>query len=123
MNLLSGGFISGNKVVLDDYLILLPGRVFPLVHNDQRVTLGMRPEAVNISAEPTSPNGIGLAAEVEALEADFVHRIQTVYLRTGRCTYSGQCPIDLKLQIGQRVKAEIDPERLYFFDTNSGLRI
>ena len=123
MNLLSGGFISGNKVVLEDYLVPLPGRVFPLVQNDQRVTLGMRPEAVNISAEPTSPNGIGLAAEVEALEADFVHRIQTVYLRSGRWTYSGQCPIDLKLQIGQRVKAEIDPERLYFFDTNSGLRI
>ena len=123
MNLLSGGFISGNKVVLEDYLVPLPGRVFPLVQNDQRVTLGMRPEAVNISAELTSPNGVRLAAEVEALEADFVHRIQTVYLRSGRWTYSGQCPIDLKLQIGQRVKAEIDPERLYFFDTNSGLRI
>ena len=97
--------------------------LFSLVQNDQRVTLGMRPEAVNISAELTSPNGVRLAAEVEALEADFVHRIQTVYLRSGRWTYSGQCPIDLKLQIGQRVKAEIDPERLYFFDTNSGLRI
>ncbi len=123
MNLFSGGFISGNKLVLDADLISLPGRVFPLVQNDQRVTLGMRPEAVNVSAETTSTNGIRLAAEVEAFESDFVHRIQTVYLRTGRWTYSGQCPIDLKLQIGQRVQGEIDPERLYFFDTNSGLRI
>jgi len=123
MNLFSGGFISGNKLVLDDYLIPLPKRVFPLVQNDQRVTLGMRPEAVNVSAEALSTNGIQLAGEVEALESDFVHRLQTVYLRTGRWTYSGHCPIDMKLQIGQRVHVSIDPERLYFFDTNSGLRI
>jgi ABC-type sugar transport system ATPase subunit len=83
----------------------------------------MRPEAVNVSAEAIPSNGIRIAAEVEAFEADFVHRIQTVYLRSGRWTYSGQCPLDMKLQIGQRVQAEVDPERLYFFDTNSGLRI
>ncbi|MEO5887472.1 MAG: hypothetical protein ABIQ77_07405, partial [Anaerolineales bacterium] len=85
--------------------------------------LGMRPETVMVSAEATSTNGIQLAAEVEAFESDFVHRIQTVYLRTGRWIYSGQCPIDMKLQIGQRVQVNIDSERLYFFDTNSGLRI
>ena len=123
MNLFSGGFISGNKLVLDEYLIPLPKRVFPLVQNEQRLTLGMRPEAVNISAGGTSTNGIQLAAEVEAFESDFVHRLQTVYFRTGRWNYSGQCPIDMKLQIGQRVQVSIDPERLYFFDTNSGLRI
>ena len=123
MNLFSGGYISGDKLVLDEDLISLPSSVFPVVQNDQRVTLGMRPEAVNISAEAISSSGIRMAAEVEAFEADFVHRIQTVYLRSGRWTYSGQCPLDMKLQIGQRVQAEVDPERLYFFDTNSGLRI
>ena len=123
MNLFSGGFISGNKLVLDDDLIPLSKRVFPLVQNDQRVTLGIRPEAVNVSAATLSTNGIHLAAEVESFESDFVHHLQTVHLRTGRWTYSGQCPIDMKLQIGQRVQAGIDPERLYFFDTNSGLRI
>lgn len=123
MNLFSGGFISGNKLVLDEDLIPLPKRVFPLVQNDQRVTLGMRSEAVNVSAEATSTNGIQLAGEVEAFESDFVHRLQTVHIRTGRWTYYGQCPIDMKLQIGQMAQVSIDPERLYFFDTNSGLRI
>ena len=123
MNLFSGGFISGNKLVLDDDLIPLSKRIFPLVQNDQRVTLGIRPEAVTVSAEATSTNAIQLTAEVEAFESDFVHRIQTVHIRTGRWTYSGQCPIEVKLQIGQRVQVNIDPERLYFFDTNSGLRI
>jgi len=123
MNLFSGGFISGNKLVLDDTLIPLPQRVFPLVQNGQSVTLGIRSEAVNVSAEATSTNGIQLRAEVEALESDFVHRIQTVHLRTGRWMYSGLCPLDMKLQIGQPVQAQIEPEHLYFFDAKSGLRL
>src|SRR5688500_2078070 len=76
MDLLSGGFISGNKLVLDDILIPLPERLLPLVQNDQPVTLGMRRETVNVSAEPASTNGVQLRAEVATLESDFVHRIQ-----------------------------------------------
>jgi ABC-type sugar transport system ATPase subunit len=123
MNLLSGGSISGSKLVLDDTLIALPERIYPLVQNGQSVTLGMRREAVNVSTESTSTNGIQLRGEIEALESDFVHRTQTVHLRTGRWNYSGLCPLDMKLQIGQRVQAQIDPEHLYFFDTTSGLRL
>ena len=123
MNLFAGGFISGSKLVLDDYLIPLPARVFPLVQNDQPVTLGMRPEAVNVSVGTPSTNRIQLKGEVETSESDFVHRVQTVQIRTGRWTYFGHCPMDIKLQIGQRVQVEIDPESLYFFDTNSGVRI
>lgn len=123
MNLLSGGFTSGKNLVMDDYLIPLPERVLHLVQNDQDVTLGMRPEAVTVTAETESPNGIQLPGEVEALESDFVHHVQLVHIRTGRWTYSGHCTIDVKLQIGQRVQASIDPERLYFFDTSSGVRI
>ena len=125
MDLLSGGFISGNKLVLDDILIPLPKRLLPLVQNDQPVTLGMRRETVNVSAEPASTNGIRLQlrAEIETLESDFVHRTQTVHLRTGRWSYSGLCPLDVKLQIGQLVQAQIGPEHLYFFDAGSSLRL
>ncbi len=123
MNVLSGGSISGSNLVLDEYLIPLPERVHPLVRNDQLVTIGIRAEAVTVSTETQSTNGIQLQGEVEALESDFVHHVQLVHIRTGRWTYSGHCPIDVKLQIGQRVQAGIDPERLYFFDSNSGLRI
>ena len=123
MNLLSGGFISGSELALDEYLIPLPARLLPLIRNDRHVTLGMRPEAVSVSVETHSTNGIQLPAEVESFEADFVHRVQTVQIRTRRWTYSGHCSIDVKLQIGQMVQASIDPEHLYFFDTNSGERI
>src|ERR1700752_206414 len=123
MNLLSGGFISGSELALDEYLIPLPARLLPLIRNDRHVTLGMRPEAVSVSVETHSTNGIQLPAEVESFEADFVHRVQTVQIRTRRWTYSGHCSIDVKLQIGQMVQASIDPEQWYFFHTNSGERI
>lgn len=123
MDLLSGGFIAGNKLVLDDTLIPLPERLFPLVQDGQAVTLGMRRERVNVTAEPASTTGIQLQAEVETFESDFVHRTQTIHLRTGRWGYSGLCPLDVKLQIGQLVQAQIDPEHLYFFDAGSSLRL
>jgi len=123
MNLSQSGVISGNKLVLDDYLIPLPRRIFSLVENGQRVTLGMRREAVTLSADSISTNGIQLRGEVEGVEADHAHRTQTVYIRTGHWTYTSVSSMDIKLQVGQLVNVSIDPERLYFFDTGSGLRL
>jgi ABC-type sugar transport system ATPase subunit len=123
MNLLSGGFVSGDKLVLGDVLIPLPVHVLSRVQKDQPVTLGIRQEAVNISTQETSTGEIRLPAEVESMEADYVHRTQTVHLRTGNWNYLGLCSLDIQLRIGQSVRAQLDPERLYFFDTRSGLRI
>ena len=123
MNLFSGGFVSGNKLTLDDDLIPLPERVLALVQNDQSVTMGIRPEAVKVSTELQATNGIQLSGEVEALESDFVHHTQLAQIRTRRWTYWGYCPLEINLQIGGRVHARLDPERLYFFDTESGTRI
>jgi hypothetical protein len=85
--------------------------------------MGIRRQTVNVSVEGRSTNGIQLRAEIEAFEADFVHRIQVVFLRTGKFTFSGLCPMDMKLHAGQLVYVEIDPEHLYFFDTKSGKRL
>lgn len=123
MSLLSGGFISGNKLVLGDTLLPLPERVLPLVQDNQSVTLGIRQEAVNVSVDAASTKGIQLPAEVDSFETDYVHRTQTVHLRTGQWKYAGLCPLDLNFSIGQSVHAQLDPERLYLFDTNSGVRI
>lgn len=123
MALFSGGVISGNKLVLDDTLIPLPRLIFSLVKDGQQVTLGVRREAVSVSTELTPTDGIQLQGEVEAFESDYVHRIQTVHVLTGRWRYSGICPLEVKLQVGQWVRAQIDPEQLYFFDTKSGLRL
>jgi ABC-type sugar transport system ATPase subunit len=123
MNLLSGGSISGDRLVLGNELIPLSKRVHPLVQNGQRVTFGFRREAVKVPAENDSGNGIQLRGEVEALEPDYAQRTQVVYIRNGLWNYEGLCPLDGKLKVGQIVHVEIDPERLYFFDTDSGLRL
>ena len=123
MSLLSGGYISGDKLVLGEYLISLPQRVLPRVQDHQSVTLGMRQEAVTISSDSTSTNGITIPATVESAEADYVHRTQTVRLRTGLWSYSGLCSLDLNLSIGQSVHVELDREGLYVFDTKSGVCI
>jgi len=123
MDLFPGGSISGGRLVLDDYSFPLSERVFPLVENGQLVTLGMRREGVKVSVEAPPVNAIRFRAEVEAIEPDLVHRVQLVYVRMGRFSFTGLCPMDVRLQDGQLIYVEIDPAQLYFFDTNSGLRI
>jgi len=122
MDLLSGS-ISEDRLILDNFSIPLPSHISSRVKNGQSVTLGMRRETVKISVETQSTNGIQLPVEAEAFESDFVHHTQTVYVRMGQFTFSGLCPMDIRLQVGQSVQAEIDPERLYFFDTQSGRRL
>ena len=90
MNFFDGGSISGSKLVLDDYLIPLPRRIFSRVENGQHVTLGVRREAVTLSDGTNSANEIQLRGEIEALEPDYSHHSQTVYIRTGRWTYSSR---------------------------------
>ena len=123
MSLLSGGYISGDKLVLGDYLIGLPQRVLARVQDHQSVTLGMRQEAVTISIDSASTNGITIAAQVESAEVDYVHRTQTLQLRTGPWSYSGLCSLDLNFAIGQTIHVELDREGLYVFDTKSGVCI
>ncbi|MBK9927435.1 MAG: ABC transporter ATP-binding protein [Anaerolineales bacterium] len=123
MDLLSGGSISGGRLILGDYSFPLSERIFPLVQNGQQVTLGLRCETIKISAESQPDGGIQLRAEIEAIEPDLVHHVQIVYVRMGQFTYSGLCPMDVKLHIGQLIHVTIDSERLYFFDTISGERL
>lgn len=123
MDLFPNGSISGGRLVLGEYSFPVPGRIFSLVQDGQQVTLGTRREDVTISAEEMSGGGIQFRAEVEAIEPDLVHRVQIVYVRMGYINYSGLCPPDVKLHVGQLVHVAINPERLYFFDSLSGKRL
>lgn len=123
MNLFEGGSISGGKLILDEYLIPIPGHIFTRVQNGQQVTLGARREALKLSVDSNSIHENQFRAEIEALEPDYSRQTQTVYVRTGSWVYSCFCSLDLKLHVGQLVTVAIDPDRLYFFDTKTGLRI
>jgi ABC-type sugar transport system ATPase subunit len=123
MDLFPSGSISDGRLILDDLSIPIPGDINPLVEDGRQVTLGVRRETVKITADGRSSNSIQVQAEAEAFESDFVHHNQTVFLRRGRFAFSGICPLDTELRVGQTLQAEIDPEALYFFDTQSGRRL
>lgn len=123
MDLFPSGSVWEGRLMLGEYSFPLPRRTLSLVQNSQQVTMGSRREAVRVSVEAPSPNGIQASAEVESSESDFVHHMQIVFLRMGALKFTGVCPMDLKLSAGQNVHVVIDPERLYFFDTTSGKRL
>jgi ABC-type sugar transport system ATPase subunit len=123
MDFYPSGSVSDGRLVLGEYSFPLPYRTLSSVENGQQVTMGSRREAVHVSADASSTNGIQFSAEVESFESDFVHRVQLVFLRMGSLKFTGVCPIDVKLYVGQNVPIMIDPERLYFFDTRSGKRL
>jgi ABC-type sugar transport system ATPase subunit len=109
--------------VLGEEAFPLPNRIHRLVQNGQRITLGFRREAVTVSAEKRPGEAVQLRGEIEALEPDYASRTQVVYIRNGAWTYTGQCPLETKLALGQQVHCEVDTERLYFFDGESGARL
>jgi ABC-type sugar transport system ATPase subunit len=123
MDLYPSGSVSGGRLFLDEYSFPIPDRIFPLVRDGQQVTLGTRREDVKISGEAMPIDAMQFRAEVEAIEPDLVHHVQVVYIRMGKIAYSGLCPQDVKLHVGQLVHAAIAPDRLYFFDTVSGKRL
>lgn len=122
MDLFPSGSVSDRWLVLEGYTFHIPESI-PFIANGQQVTMGVRRESVSVLPEARPANGIHLRAEVEAFESDFVHRTQTVFLRMGKLQYSGLCPLDVKLHVGQLVHVEIDPQGLFFFDTLSGKRL
>jgi multiple sugar transport system ATP-binding protein len=123
MDLLPSGPFSEGRLILEGYSFPLPEAIHSFLGQGQQVTMGVRRETVKVSPDAHSSNGIQLRAEVEAFESDFVHRTQSVFLRMGRLEYSGLCPLDVKLHVGQPVYVDIDPENLYFFDTHTGRRL
>jgi ABC-type sugar transport system ATPase subunit len=123
MDLLPGGSISNGELILGEYHLPLPKRISPLVQNGQSIILGVRRENVKLPTETSSKTGIQLRAEVEGFESDFAHQVQIVFLRMGRLLFSGHAPLDAKLQAGQSIQVEIDPEHLHFFDSKSEQRL
>jgi ABC-type sugar transport system ATPase subunit len=123
MDLFPSGSVSNGRLVLGEYAFPLPEAILPLLQNRQQVTMGLRRETVKVLPLTESGDGIHFLAEVEAFESDFVHHTQTVFLRMGRSQFSGLCPLDVRLHVGQQVPVETQPENLYFFDTHSGRRL
>ncbi|MFN8412122.1 MAG: ATP-binding cassette domain-containing protein [Anaerolineales bacterium] len=123
MDLLPSGSVSNGQLLLDNYHFPLPRRILSMVENGQEITVGIRREHAQVSAEAFSSDEFQLQAEVEACESDFAHQIQIVHIRAGNINFSGTCPMDIKLHNGQSISVQISPDKLYFFDTKSEQRL
>ncbi len=126
MTLLSSGRVSAGNLVLGELQIPLPERVRAVVREGQTIVLGMRPDAVSVAGERDLPGtggyplGIPLQGQIEAVEPDYARHTQLLQLRTGALSYSGLCPLDVQLSVGDSLQVQLDPESLYFFDEVSG---
>ena len=123
MNLLAGGIVADGRLRLDEFSVPLPPELVSRVQTGQTLTLGFRQGAVTLGVGEGSLSGNPLPGQVEACEPDFAQQTQLVHLRSGRWTFSGFCPLDLPLALGQPVTASLDPAQLFFFDGVSGLRL
>jgi ABC-type sugar transport system ATPase subunit len=120
MNLLEGGTVSGSVLRLGQISIPLPGSIKTTVRPDQRLTVGVRPEAVRIvSGDQPVGAGLCLRGTVEVIEPDFARKTQLVHLRRGDMAYAATGELDHELYIGAEIETIAPTDQLYFFDSRN----
>ncbi len=124
MNLLTGGMVADDTLHLNDLVIPLPEQVRSQVRAGQKVTLGIRPEAVRLvrGDQPLS-DGVRVRGVVEVIQPDFAHRAQLVYVRTGTLSYAATDVLDMSLSVGETVEVIFPANESYFFDGETERRI
>jgi ABC-type sugar transport system ATPase subunit len=124
MNLLAGGAVGDGMLRLGEIGLSLPDEIKAQVTAGQGVTVGVRPEVVRLTFDDTAPPGvINLRGAVGAIEPDFAHRTQLVHVEVGSATCAATGDLDLPLDLGDEVRLLLPMDQLYFFDSESDLRI
>lgn len=112
MNLFKGEVIN-NKFFFQNIEVPIP-----FDYKKREIILGFHPSGVKISKEST--NVIGEIFFVESLPAD---KFQTLHLELGKNTLKIQVPRDEgPFKVGDKLYLKL-PEKIYFFDPDSGERI
>ncbi|MFN2269751.1 MAG: ABC transporter ATP-binding protein [Anaerolineae bacterium] len=124
MNLFAGGAVVDGVLHFEEMAVPLPDAIGAQVDAGQRLILGVHAEAASlVYGDRPAPEGIHLRGLVEIIEPDFGHRLQMVYVRTGKFAYAVSGPLDPALDIGAEVSVVFPTDRLYFFDGESERRI
>ena len=126
MNLVSDGTVAEGALRWDQLSIPLPPHVREGVSAGQALILGIRPEAVQVvtpDGDPPPPDGIRLQGIVDVIEPDFARRRQVIYARTGEVSYAAVGPLDVSLNVGDKVVVVFPSDRLFFFDGTSERRL
>jgi multiple sugar transport system ATP-binding protein len=119
-------FIEGDLAVEDGAALIRSGesaikapgaQALRLTGDTRSLVMGIRPEHVHLSS---SPNGDALG-QVELLEP--VGPVTYVDVRLGAVPLRASVPAGTALEPGQTVGIAFEPDRLHFFDRESGVRI
>ena len=124
MNLLPVGTVQGDTIRLPGLEVPLPIPLLAKLHAGQQLTLGIRPEGVQVlGPHERRPEYLLVHGHAEVVEPDFGRSIQLVYIRTAHFTIAAVAPIDLPVHACHPVSAQIDPTYLHFFDGVSERRL
>jgi len=105
---------EGVRFVRGDFTLIAPVRL----EGEQEVLLGIRPEHLQVLLSPT-PGSV--AAEVEIIQPLGLERI--VDLRAGPLVLKAIVPVDIPIQLRQKVWLLWPPEHLFVFDAVTEERI
>jgi ABC-type sugar transport system ATPase subunit len=119
-----------NGVISDSQLNLgrtgrfpLPQTLAPHVKSDQKLIVGIRPEAARIWTGDGIPDGLLFRGTIDVVEPDFSRRRQTAYISTADFTCSVTAPLETQLVRGYQVEVHFPSAALYFFDGDTEGRI
>jgi hypothetical protein len=88
------------------------------------VIVGFRSEAGGPASDARqSADGLLLAGEIEAIEPDFVRRVQYLRVRSGDAGWSVSLPLDEGWHTGEVIHILFPEDALYFFDAMTGERL
>ena len=128
MNLLPGGIITDGALQLGESRLPLPDAIRAQVQTGQGVTLGIRPETIqlawasNASVHRPVAGGARLRGTVHMIEPDFARQEQTVYIHSGALDFAVITDLDAAI-VGATVEVVFPDDQLYFFDAATELRI
>jgi len=121
---LTNGVISDSQLNLGSTdRFRLPQVLAPHVDNDQKLIVGIRPEAARIWIGDGTPDGLLFRGTIDVVEPDFSRRQQTAYISAADFTCSVTAPLETQLVRGYEVEVLFPSASLYFFDGDTERRI
>lgn len=124
MNLFAGGPLQEGNLTLGATAVPLPAALQAQCQAGQRITVGIRPEAVRVvDAHTEPPESIILHGTAEVVEPDFGRQTQWVHVQSAAGPFIATADINQPLFAGHPVTARLDPTQIQLFDTQSERRL
>ena len=127
MNLVEGWeVLAGGRLRSELGALTLPPELAPQLSTGQRLTLGFRGEAGEVSdvaPYEDAPEQLQFSGQILNAEPDYAHGRQTLHLDTRSGPIAVQAPMDLTANSGWTVHVSIPVSSLFVFDQESEQRL